>query len=196
MVFQSPDAQIVATVVEEDVAFGPENLGVPRERLRERVEQALEQVGLTALRKRPTHYLSAGQKQLLAIAAVLAMRSDCLLLDEATSSLDPGSREGLLETVQSLHERGITVVTATHRMDEAACAQRVIALDRGNLAMQGSPRQVFSEQKKLMSMNLDIPETMKIARCISSQDPGFNGDFLSVEELVRGVLEHGGMGSG
>jgi energy-coupling factor transporter ATPase len=190
MVFQSPDAQIVATVVEEDVAFGPENLGVPQERLQERVEEALEQVGLTALRNRPTHYLSAGQKQLLAIAAALAMHTDCLLLDEASSSLDPASRVRLLDTLQSLHESGITVITATHRMEEAVLANRIVVLDRGSIAMQGDPKQVFSAHEKLVNMGLDIPETMKISRCIASYEPDFTTDYLSVDELVRAVLEY------
>jgi energy-coupling factor transporter ATPase len=187
MVFQSPEAQIVATVVEEDVAFGPENLGVPRDQLKDRVNRALEQVGLADLRKRPTHYLSAGQKQLLAIASALSMQPHCLVLDEATSSLDPLSRLRLLETIEALHESGITVISATHRMDEAALATRVVALEKGAIGLQGTPRHVFSEQDVLRSMKLDIPEAMKISRHVASHVHGFRSDLLTVEELVEAV---------
>jgi energy-coupling factor transporter ATPase len=188
MVFQSPDAQIVATVVEEEVAFGPENLGVPRDQLKDRVNRALEQVGLADLRKRPTHYLSAGQKQLLAIASALSMHPQCLVLDEATSSLDPLSRSRFLEIIAALHESGITVITATHRMDEAALATRVVALEKGAIGLQGTPRQVFSERELLISMKLDIPEAMKISRHVASHVHGFRSDLLTVEELVEAVL--------
>lgn len=193
MVFQSPDAQIVATVVEEDVAFGPENLGVPRDQLKDRVNQALERVRLADLRKRPTHYLSAGQKQLLAIASALSMQPQCLVLDEATASLDPQSRSRILETIEALHESGITVITATHRMDEAARATRVVALERGAIGLQGTPRQVFSERDLLISMKLDIPEAMKISRHVATHVHGFRSDLLTVEELVKAVCEYRGM---
>ena len=188
MVFQSPDAQIVATVVEEDVAFGPENLGVPRDQLKDRVNRALERVSLADLRKRPTHYLSAGQKQLLAIASALSMQPQCLVLDEATASLDPQSRSRFLETIEALHESGITVITATHRMDEAARATRVVALERGAIGLQGTPRQVFSERDLLISMKLDIPEAMKISQHVATHVHGFRSDLLTVEELVEAVI--------
>jgi len=153
----------------------------------------LQQVGLADLRKRPTHYLSAGQKQLLAIASALSMQPQCLVLDEATASLDPLSRSRFLETLQALHESGITVITATHRMEEAALATRVIALDKGKIGLQGTPRQVFSEQDLLRNMKLDIPEPMKIARHVASKVHGFRTDLLTVEEVVENVITYRGM---
>jgi energy-coupling factor transporter ATPase len=193
MVFQSPDAQIVATVVEEDVAFGPENLGVPRDEIQVRVNQALEQVGLGKLRKRPTHYLSAGQKQLLAIASALSMRPECLVLDEATASLDPQSRSRLLQTLWSLNQSGITVITATHRMDEAALAKRIIVLYEGEIVLHGHPKHVFSHPDILHRIKLDIPEPMKIARHVASRVSGFTVDTLTVGELVDAVLAFRGV---
>ena len=193
MVFQSPDVQIVATVVEEEVAFGPENLGVPRDQLKVRVNRALEQVGLADLRKRPTHYLSAGQKQLLAIASALSMQPQCLVLDEATASLDPLSRSRFLETIEDLHESGITVIAATHCMEEAARATRVVALEKGAIGLQGTPRQVFSEQDVLVSMKLAIPEAMNISRHVASKVHGFRSDLLTVGELVEAVCAYRGM---
>ena len=194
MVFQSPDAQIVATVVEEDVAFGPENLGVPRDELQKRVKQALKQVGLEELRERPTQALSAGQKQLLAIASALSMHPDCLVLDEATASLDPQSRTRVLQTMKSLNESGITVITATHRMEEAALAKRIIVLQKGEIQLQGNPRQVFEQPDILRKLKLDIPEPMKIARFIASSVHDFKTDLLTVDELVDAVLAYQGMG--
>jgi energy-coupling factor transporter ATPase len=193
MVFQSPDAQIVATVVDEDVAFGPENLGVPRDEIQVRVNQALEEVGLGELRKRPTHYLSAGQKQLLAIASALSMRPECLVLDEATASLDPQSRSRLLQTLWSLNQSGITVITATHRMDEAALAKRIIVLSEGEIVLHGHPKHVFSQPDILHRIKLDIPEPMKIARHIASRFSRFTADTLTVGELVDAVLAFRGM---
>jgi energy-coupling factor transporter ATPase len=192
MVFQSPDDQIVATVVEEEVAFGPENIGVPENELATRVTEALEQVGLSDLRNRPTHSLSAGQKQLLAVASVLSMRPDCLVLDEATASLDPLSRSRLLQTVDSLHRHGITVITATHRMEEAARATRVVALHRGEIGLQGSPKHVFLQQSLLEDMMLDIPVALKIARYVASRVTGFTSDSLTVDELVAAVIQYRG----
>jgi energy-coupling factor transporter ATPase len=188
MVFQSPETQIVATVVEEDVAFGPENLGIPREELRERVEWALEQVGLVELRKRPVQFLSAGQKQLLAIASALSMHPDCLLLDEATSSLDPSSRSRFLETVDALHDDGLTILSTTHRMDEAALAERVVVLFEGSLFIDGDKRTVFREIEPLTQLKLDIPEPLIMARRISSVVPGFMSESLTAAELVDAVI--------
>jgi energy-coupling factor transporter ATPase len=163
MVFQIPDTQIITTVVEEEVAFGPENLGIPEKELRERVEWALEITGLGALRERSPQHLSDGQKQLLAIASVLAMKPQCLVLDEATSMLDPRSREKVLTIVRRLHEEGMTVVAATHSMDEAAEAQRVILLSKGKVEIDADPPTLFSKPKLLSSMKLDLPYTAQIA---------------------------------
>ena len=193
MVFQSPNSQIVATVVEEDVAFGPENLGIPRDELQIRVDWALEQVGLAEFRKRPTHYLSAGQKQLLAIASALSMRPECLVFDEATASLDPQARAHFLQTIETLNKSGITVITATHRMDEAALAKRVIVLSEGEIALQGHPKQVFSQYDALYHLKLDVPEPMKIARSVALKVAGFTADTLTVGEFVDAVLSFRGM---
>ena len=188
MVFQSPETQIVATVVEEDVAFGPENLGVPRGELRERVEGALEKVGLLELRKRPVQFLSAGQKQLLAIASALSMHPACLLLDEATSSLDPSSRMKILENVDSLHGDGLTIISATHRMDEAVRAQRIVVLYEGGVFTDGETRTVFRKIEELAHLNLEVPEPMLMARRISSRVPGFRSEALTAVELVDAVI--------
>ena len=196
MVFQSPDDQIVATVVEEEVAFGPENIGVPEDELAARVDEALGQVGLKELKSRPTHSLSAGQKQLLAIASVLSMRPNCLVLDEATSSLDPLSRSRLLQTVDALQRRGITIITATHSMEEAALATRIVALHNGEIGLQGSPKQVFSQRSMLEDMMLDIPVAMKISLSVASRVTGFASNSVTVEELVASVLQYRGMRHG
>lgn len=187
MVFQSPDTQIIATVVEEDVAFGPENIGVPEEELGERVEQALEAVGLKHLSKRPSHLLSAGQKQLLSIASALSMKPRCLVFDEATSMLDPASRRRFIDTVSKLHQQGITIVSATHNMDEAAIAQRVVVLSEGRIAMQGSPSEVFAQKELLTDLKLEVPISMKLAERISELLSGFPQAILTVPELVHTV---------
>jgi len=189
MVFQSPETQSVATVVEEDVAFGPENLGVPRRELSERVDWALERVGLIELRKRPVEFLSAGQKQLLAIASALSMKPDCLLLDEATSALDPSSRMRLLETVESLHADGLTIVSTTHRMDEAVLGGRIIVLAEGTISTDGDPRSVFTDIENRDDLGLDSPEALLMARRIASVVPGFKSDALTPSELVNAVTE-------
>jgi energy-coupling factor transporter ATPase len=189
MVFQSPEAQIVATVVEEDIAFGPENLGVPRKELRERVDWSLERVGLIELRKRPVEFLSAGQKQLLAIASALSMKPECLLLDEATSSLDPSSRMQFLETIESLHAEGLTILSTTHRMDEAVLGERVIVLSEGSIFADGDPRSVFKDIENRDDLGLDSPEALLMARRIALVVPGFRSDALTPSELVNAVTE-------
>lgn len=187
MVFQSPDTQIIATVVEEDVSFGPENLGIPEEELGERVEQALELVGLKHLRKRPSHMLSAGQKQLLAIASALSMKPRCLAFDESTAMLDPGARRRFIDTMSRLHQQGMAIVTATHNMDEAALAQRVVVLSEGIVAVQGLPSEVFTQKKLLMDLKLEVPTSMRLAETIRAYLPGFPQDVLTVPELVSTV---------
>jgi energy-coupling factor transporter ATPase len=187
MVFQVPDSQIVATVIEEDVAFGPENLGVPEDELSGRVDWALRTVGLGELRHRASHMLSAGQKQRLAIASALAMRPRCLVLDEATAMLDPAGRSQVLETVRTLHRDGMTIVTATHNMGEAAEAARVVVLAEGCIAMQGTPHQVFAREDELRALHLDTPPAAQIAHILAAQVAGFPADVLSVSELVEAV---------
>lgn len=187
MVFQVPDNQIVATIVEEDVAFGPENLGVPEAELRQRVDWALATVGLSELRHRASHLLSAGQKQRLAIAAALAMRPRCLVLDEATAMLDPVGRAQVLETIRYLHLNGMTIISATHNMAEAAEAQRVVVLAAGKVALQGTPRQVFAQPETLQALELDIPPATHIAQLVAARIPQFPSPVLNVDELVNAV---------
>lgn len=157
MVFQNPDDQLVASLVENDVAFGPENLGIPSDELRVRVDESLDAVGLAGFQKRETTALSGGQKQRVAVAGVLAMHPDIVILDEATSMLDPQGRASLLDLCQSLHRSGITVVMITHFMEEAALAQRVIVLNSGRVACSGTPDEVLSQAELLEHLNLDVP---------------------------------------
>ncbi len=187
MVFQVPDSQIVATVVEEDVAFGPENLGVPERELRRRVDWALETVGLSELRHRASHLLSAGQKQRLAIASALAMSPRCLLLDEATAMLDPVGREQVLLTVDNLHRSGLTIVSATHNMAEAAMGQRVIVLSEGRIALEGEPRVVFGQFDALRNLQLEVPNATLLAKELTHHIPDFPSNLLTVSEVVDAV---------
>ncbi len=184
MVFQQPDAQLVATVVEEDVAFGPENFAVPEAELPQRVRQALETVGLWAQRQRPPHLLSAGQKQRVAIAGALAVHPRLLVLDEATAMLDPAGRAAVLAIVRQLQAQGTTIIAITHEMDEAAQADRVVVLDAGRLALDGPPRQVFAHAAELRALSLDVPPITDLARRLGLPV------CLSADELV-GALNNG-----
>ncbi len=173
MVFQNPDNQIVANVVEEDVAFAPENLGVPSEEIRRRVDDALRIVGMEKLATHAPHLLSGGQKQRIAIAGVLAMRPQCIVLDEATAMLDPVGRREVIATVEQLNrEEGITVVLITHHMNEAEHADRVIVMNEGKVAMDGSPREVFAQVERLRSLALTVPDT--VALLYSLRQEGFD----------------------
>ena len=163
MVFQNPDNQIVANVVEEDVAFAPENLGVPTEEIRRRVDDALRTVGMKKFAKHAPHLLSGGQKQRIAIAGVLAMRPQCIVLDEATAMLDPIGRSEVISTIERLnHDEGITIVLITHHMNEAEHADRVIVMNEGRVAMDGAPREVFAQVEKLKSIGLTVPDTVEL----------------------------------
>jgi energy-coupling factor transport system ATP-binding protein len=187
MVFQRPDSQIVATIVEEDVAFGPENLGVPRSELRGRVQEALETVGMWEARERPPHLLSAGQTQRVAIAGVLAMHPACMVLDEATSLLDPQGRADVGRVVAELRRRGTAIVSVTHRMSEAASAGRVVVLDEGAVRIEGPPREVFARAGLLHEIGLDVPPVTSLALRIRREIPDFPADLLTVEDLVEAV---------
>ncbi len=179
MVFQNPDNQIVATVVEEDVAFALENLGVPPDEMRRRIDEAMEAAGVYKYRKRQPHKLSGGQKQRVAVAGVLAMNPDCLVLDEATAMLDPYGRQRVMRTVKRLNrERGITVVHITHYMEEATMADRVVVMSSGRIAFSGKPKEVFSRVEEMRALHLDIPQSAEL--CEQLRAAGF--------ELPRGVI--------
>ena len=188
MVFQNPDNQIVANVVEEDVAFGPENLGVASPAIRQRVDNALKQVGMYDYREHAPHLLSGGQKQRVAIAGVIAMEPKCIILDEPTAMLDPRGRREVMETVSRLNqEKGITVVLITHHMDEAAQAQRVVVLHRGKVAADGTPQEVFSQVELLHDIGLAAPETVEL--CFELNRMGFDLplDQLNVDECAQAL---------
>ncbi len=188
MVFQIPDNQIVATVVEEDVAFGPANLGVSEQELRERVEWALGVVDMLAFRERAPHLLSAGQKQRVAIAGAMAMKPRVLVLDESTSMLDPTGREEVLSAVGHLNQEGTTIVAITHFMHEAVEGDRVVVMEEGQIVSAGSPREVFCQVEKLREMHLGVPQVTELAHALHQRDATFPADFLTVEELANEVL--------
>ena len=184
MVFQNPDNQLVAAIVEEDVAFGPENLGVPPEEIRKRVEQALEKVGMTAYRGQAPSMLSGGQKQRIAIAGVLAMQPDCIVLDEPTAMLDPKGRAEVMATIHELNEKeGITIVLITHFMEEAVTADRVMVIDRGVLQMDGTAREVFSQADKLTEIGLDVPVAADLSRRLRKAGMAVSENCMTDEEL-------------
>lgn len=191
MVFQNPDNQIVANVVEEDVAFGPENLGVASPAIRHRVDAALKQVGMYEFREHAPHLLSGGQKQRIAIAGVIAMEPKCIILDEPTAMLDPKGRREVMETVRRLNtEKGITVVLITHHMDEAAQAERVIVLHKGQVALDGDPRTVFSNVQQLHDIGLAAPDTVEL--CWELNKNGFELPLerLNAEECAQTLYEY------
>ncbi len=185
MVFQNPDNQIIATVVEEDVAFGPENLGVEPEEIRSRVKEGLESVGMSPYRRHAPHLLSGGQKQRVAIAGVMAMKPRCIILDEPTAMLDPRGREEVLATVRVLNKKhGLTVIHITHYMDEALYADRVLVMDAGRVIMDGPPKQVFFAKDKLQALGLDVPPLGKLTGMLWDAGYAVRPDALTVDELV------------
>lgn len=184
MVFQNPDNQLVAAVVEEDVAFGPENLGVPPEEIRERVDLALEKVGMTSYRKQAPSMLSGGQKQRVAIAGVLAMKPDCIVLDEPTAMLDPKGRKEVMDTIHELNKKeGITIVLITHFMEEAVMADHILIIDKGVLKMEGTPREIFSQADKVTEIGLDVPVPADLARRLRKKGMAVSEKCMTDEEL-------------
>lgn len=184
MVFQNPDNQLVAAVVEEDVAFGPENLGVPPEEIRERVDLALEKVGMTSYRKQAPSMLSGGQKQRVAIAGVLAMKPDCIVLDEPTAMLDPKGRKEVMDTIHELNKKeGITIVLITHFMEEAVTADHILVIDKGVFKMEGTPREIFSQADKVTEIGLDVPVPADLARRLRKKGMAVSERCMTDEEL-------------
>lgn len=190
MVFQNPDNQIVANVVEEDVAFAPENLGVPSEEIRRRVDDALTAVGMEKFTRHAPHLLSGGQKQRVAIAGVIAMRPDCLVLDEATAMLDPIGREKVMRTVHRLNDDyGITVVQITHYMEEAATADRVVVMSAGRVVMEGTPKEVFRNVEELRALHLDVPQAAELCHALTAAGCPMADDIIDVEECAAALYE-------
>ena len=186
IVFQNPDNQIVATIVEEDVAFGPENQGVPQAEIRKRVDDSLAIVEMTAYKKHAPHLLSGGQKQRVAIAGILAMNPKCIIFDEPTAMLDPNGRIEVMDTIKRLNKvEGKTIILITHYMDEAVEADRVLVMSQGEILMEGTPRQVFSQVEKIKELGLDVPQVTELVYELRKEGFDIRPDVLSVEELVE-----------
>ncbi|MBQ3482592.1 MAG: energy-coupling factor transporter ATPase [Clostridia bacterium] len=186
MVFQNPDNQLVATIVEEDVAFGPENLGVPSAQIRARVDAALAAVGMSEYAGSEPHRLSGGQKQRVAIAGILAMQPSCMIFDESTAMLDPKGRREVIETFERLNrEQGITVLTITHYMNEAARADRVIVIDDGRVLMDGTPREVFANTEALLAAGLDVPQCTALVHALRREGVALTGEPITTEECAE-----------
>ncbi len=189
MVFQNPDNQIIGNIVEEDVGFGPENLGVPTDEIWRRVDESLEAVGMTAYRMKSPNKLSGGQKQRVAIAGVMAMKPKCIILDEPTAMLDPNGRRDVLRTVHELNRReGITVLLITHYMEEVIDADRVIVMDDGHLVMDGTPREIFSRVKELKEYRLDVPQVTELAYELKQEGVPLSDGILTMDELMEELL--------
>ena len=190
VVFQNPDNQLVASIVEDDVAFGPENIGVKREEISKRIDFALNAVGMQSFRKASPTRLSGGQKQRIAIAGVLALLPKVLILDESTAMLDPAGRKEILEVVKKLNrEQGVTVITVTHYMDEVVNADRVVVLSKGEIALSGTPREIFSNSKEIKELGLELPMPAFIAEKLKEKGVNIKGAPLSLKELSEGLCE-------
>lgn len=190
VVFQNPDNQIVATIVEEDVAFGPENLGVEPAEIRRRVDEALNVVGMYKYRLHEPHKLSGGQKQRVAIAGIIAMQPQCIVFDEPTAMLDPEGRRDVMNAMKRLNrELGITVVFITHYMEEACEAERIIVMDDAHLVLDGTPREIFSDVKRIRALGLDVPQTCALAQMLKDDGIDIPGEHLSVDELVNSLAK-------
>lgn len=190
MVFQNPDNQIVATVVEEDVAFALENLGVPPKEIRSRIDEAMDMAGIAKHKHKAPHKLSGGQKQRVAIAGVIAMRPDCLILDEATAMLDPIGREKVMKTIRHLNKDfGITVVAITHYMEEAAQADRIVVMNKGKVVLEGTPKEVFSQVDLLHSLRLDVPQATELAQQLRAAGLDMPKDCITEEECAQALAK-------
>ena len=188
MVFQNPDNQMVATIVEEDVAFGPENQGIPPLEIRKRVDEALRIVEMTEYKNHAPHLLSGGQKQRVAIAGILAMRPDCIILDEPTAMLDPTGRLEIISTIKKLNKvEKKTIVHITHYMDEAVEADRVLVMEQGEIVMEGTPREIFSQVEKIKGLGLDVPQVTELAYELRKEGINISNQILTVEELVKAL---------
>ena len=191
MVFQNPDNQIVANVVEEDVAFACENMGLPPEEIRRRVDESLAAVGMSGHAKSAPHLLSGGQKQRVAIAGILAMKPRCIVMDEPTAMLDPSGRAEVMAAIQRLNRSmGVTVVLITHHMDEAAAAQRVIVMKQGRVALDGTPRQIFSQVERMRELSLSVPQTVELLYTLDRDGAVLSLEALSVEECADEILKY------
>lgn len=190
MVFQNPDNQIVATIVEEDVAFGPENIGIPPEEIRKRVDNALETVDMLEYAQHGPHLLSGGQKQRVAIAGILAMRPKCIIFDEPTAMLDPSGRREVIDTIKMLNkEERITMVLITHFMEEAVDADRVVVMENGRIVMEGTPREVFSKVKEVKELGMDVPEMTELAFELRENGINIPSDVLTIKEMVDAICQ-------
>ena len=190
MVFQNPDNQLVSSIVEDDVAFGPENLGVEPEVIRERVDKALEDVRMGSYKRKAPHLLSGGQKQRIAIAGAIAMKPECIIFDEPTAMLDPAGRKDILEIIRELHSEGITVVLITHFMEEAVQAERIVILNEGKVLLDGSPFEVFSQSETIREHSLDVPMAVEIAGYLRSRGISVPNNIVTEEDLVNFVWEY------
>ncbi len=190
LIFQNPDNQIVATIVEEDIAFGPENLGVKSEEIRERVDSVLKIVDMDDYHKRPPHMLSGGQKQRIAIAGVLAMKPKCIILDEPTAMLDPSGRAEVLRIIKRLNkEEKMTVILITHFMNEAIDADKIVVIDNGKIELSGTPREVFSNVEKMKAIGLDVPQVTSLAVALEKEGIEIKKDIISIDEMVDSLCQ-------
>lgn len=190
MVFQNPDNQIVATIVEEDVAFGPENLGVPPDEIRRRVDESLKKVNMSKYKKHGPHLLSGGQKQRVAIAGILAMMPECIVLDEPTAMLDPSGRKEVIKTITELNKKyGITIVLITHYMEEAVEADKIYVMDSGKVVIEGAPKEVFKEVKTMKALGLDVPQMTELAHELNKSGMNISSDILTIDEMVNELCQ-------
>ncbi|MCR6514680.1 MAG: energy-coupling factor transporter ATPase [Clostridium sp.] len=190
MVFQNPDNQMVATIVEDDVAFGPENLGVDPIEIRKRVDESLEKVGMSEYKRHAPHLLSGGQKQRVAIAGILAMQPDCIILDEPTAMLDPSGRKEVIKNIKEINkEYGISIVLITHYMDEAAEADRIVVVDDGRAIMEGTPKKIFSNVLKMKEIGLDVPQVTELSYELNKAGISIDREIINVDEMVDALCQ-------